>query len=88
MELSNNNVTENEMVEMYPEKVSDWDTNCYLYARALWSLNVRNVNNIDVKGFRGEVVDHVGLHGIYKINEILDEYFDIWEAQIEGYGEY
>ena len=88
MELSNNNVTENEMVEMYPEGISGWDASCYTYARCAWSLGVRDINKSDIKGLRGKIVKDVGLHGIHMVNEILYDYYDIWEAQIEGYGEY
>lgn len=77
MKFSNNN--ESEKIEMKPENVSGWDVNCYLFARVCWEMGCRDINECDVTGFRWEVVKAVGLHGLHKINEILEEYFDIWE---------
>ena len=81
MEFTNNNKTEE--VEMKLEDVSEWEANCYLYARCVWALDVRNIRESDIKGLMGEVVDHVGLQGIYRINEILNDYYDIWEEQLD-----
>lgn len=75
-ELTNNVVSKT-------EKPMDWETTCSLFARIVWQMGERDINNIDVKGFRGEVVNAVGLHGLHKVNEILDEYYDIWEESID-----
>lgn len=71
-ELTNNVVSKT-------EKPMDWETKCFLFAWVVWQIGERDINNVGVKGFRGEVVDAIGLHGLYKVNEILEEYYDIWE---------